>query len=76
MPFVTYVTKSNYVVLGKPETKAIEVKGSEAKKAGAKNGAPAKQVKVVEPKKDEEEDSEDDSDDVSGSSDEEVFDEC
>jgi len=61
--------------LGKPETKAEELKVPESKKAVAKASASAKQVKIVEPKKDNEEDSDDDSDedDDFGSSDEEVL---
>jgi hypothetical protein len=48
------------------------LKVSEPKKAVAKNAAPAKHAKVVDPKdvKDE------DSDDEIGSSDDEVFDQC
>jgi hypothetical protein len=48
------------------------LKVSEPKKADAKNAAPAKHAKVVDPKdmKDE------DSDDEIGSSDDEVFDQC
>ncbi|MCF6814759.1 hypothetical protein L3H39_11115, partial [Corynebacterium sp. MC-16] len=61
---------------GKPETKAEELKVPESKKAVAKASASAKQVKIVEPKKDNEEDSDDDSDedDDFGSSDEEMED--
>ncbi|KAG4972214.1 hypothetical protein JHK84_038293 [Glycine max] len=60
---------------GKPETKAEDLKVPESKKAVAKASGSAKQVKVVEPKKDNEEDSDDDSDDDDfGSSDEEMED--
>jgi hypothetical protein len=64
--------------LGKPEPKAEE-KVSEPKKADAKNAAPVKHVKVVDPKDEEDEDSDDDSDesdDENGSSDDEVFNQC
>jgi len=66
-------------LLGKPEPKAEELKVSEPKKADAKNAAPAKHVKVVDPKDEEDEDSDDDSDesgDEIGSSDDEVFVKC
>lgn len=59
---------------GKPEPKAEE-KVSEPKKADAKNAAPVKHVKVVDPKDEEDEDSDDDSDesdDENGSSDDEM----
>ncbi|KAK7261254.1 hypothetical protein RIF29_27562 [Crotalaria pallida] len=50
--------------------KAADVKVSEPKKADAKTGAPAKQVKIAEPKKVEDEDDKDDVSDDSGDSDE------
>ncbi|RDY09573.1 Histone deacetylase HDT1, partial [Mucuna pruriens] len=61
---------------GKPETKAEDLKVPEPKKPDAKVSASAKQVKVVDPKKDNVEDSDDDSDedDDFGSSDEEMGD--
>lgn len=59
--------------LGKPETKAADQIVSEAKKATAKSGASAKQVKVVDPKEENDDDSDDKSDDDLDSSDEEVF---
>lgn len=49
--------------------KAEELKVTGSKKADAKSGASAKQVKVIDPKKDEEDDSDDEDDD----SDEEVL---
>jgi hypothetical protein len=51
------------------------LKVSEPKKADAKNAAPAKHVKVVDPKDVKDEDF-DESDDEIGSSDDEVFDQC
>lgn len=71
--------------LGKPEIKVENQKVSEAKKAPAKSGVPAKpeppaksgtsakQVKVVDPKEEKDDDSDDESDDELDSSDEEVF---
>lgn len=61
---------------GKPEKKAEDLKVPESKKPEAKVAASAKQVKVVDPKKDDEEDSDDDSDEDGDfdSSDEEMGD--
>ncbi|CAI8592917.1 unnamed protein product [Vicia faba] len=71
---------------GKTETKAEDQKVSEAKKATAKSGTPAKadqpaksgpsgkQVKVVDPKEENDDDSDDESDDDLDSSDEEMDD--
>ncbi|XP_058773725.1 histone deacetylase HDT1-like [Vicia villosa] len=59
---------------GKPETKAADQVVSEAKKAPAKSGASAKQVKVVDPKEENDDDSDDESDDDLDSSDEEMGD--
>jgi len=63
-----------YLMLGKLEKKAEELKALVSKKLDAKAGAAAKKVKVVEPEKDNE-DSDDDSDedDALGISDEEVL---
>ncbi|XP_057457885.1 histone deacetylase HDT1-like [Lotus japonicus] len=58
---------------GKPVIKAEELKVTGSKKADAKSGASAKQVKVIDPKKDEEDDS-DDEDDEDDDSDEEMDD--
>ncbi|XP_061352357.1 histone deacetylase HDT1-like [Gastrolobium bilobum] len=55
---------------GKPETKAGDAKVTQAKKPVAVVGALAKQVKIVDPKKDEEDDSDDDDEDELGDSDE------
>jgi hypothetical protein len=77
------------IIVGKPETKAEELKVAEPKKANAKvpqpakNAAPAKpapakpakQVKVVDPKEDSDDESDEDDDEI-GSSDDEVFDQC
>lgn len=61
--------------LGKPEKKAEEARFVGSRKPLVSNGASAKQVKIVDPKKDEEHESGDESDeeDEFGSSDEEVF---
>ncbi|CAL5182991.1 unnamed protein product [Lathyrus oleraceus] len=71
---------------GKPEIKVENQKVSEAKKAPAKTGVPAKpeppaksgtsgkQVKVVDPKEEKDDDSDDESDDELDSSDEELDD--
>lgn len=61
---------------GKAEKKPEVSKASESKKPDAKASAPAKHVKVIDPKKDEHEESDDDSDedDDSGSSDDEMED--
>jgi len=65
--------------LGKPETKAevSEPKKDDAKNAApAKKAAPAKHVKVVDPKDEDSDDDSDESDDEIGNSDDEVFDQC
>ncbi|XP_058768123.1 histone deacetylase HDT1-like [Vicia villosa] len=59
---------------GKPETKSADQTVAEAKKAPAKIGASAKQVKVVDPKEENDDDSDDESDDDLDSSDEEMGD--